>query len=241
MTEMQVDIERQKQLAFYMDMLGHDILNSNQVVLGYLELILSTSDTDKAVRKYAEKAVSHIRTSTILIENIKALMSVREADPNSFKPADLMAAILRSERELSRHFPDKKVKLSISPRIDEAYVLGGNLAENLILSLMVSIVSLDRSEEIELALKLKEIDHEGRMCWSMTVEDPNSRLPPAIKDKTIEAIYQQDASTAVKMAGLLFAKMMAVSLGGDFDAHKLGETEDEGSAFVLVLRKAGKP
>lgn len=241
MTEMQVDIEQQKQLAFYMDMLGHDILNSNQAVLGYLELILSTSDTDKAVRKYAEKAVSHVRTSTILIESIKRLMAAREADPNSFKPADLMAAILRSERELSRHFPFKKVRLSISPRIDEAYVLGDSIAENLILNLMVSIVRLDSNEEIELALRLKEIDCGGRMCWSITVEDPKARLPPAMKDKSIDAVYQQDSSTAVRMAGLLFAKMMAVSLGGDFDAHQLGETEDEGSAFVLVLRKAGKP
>ena len=241
MTEMQVDIEQQKQLAFYMDMLGHDILNSNQAVLGYLELILSTSSTDKAVRKYVEKAVSHVRTSTILIENIKRLMAAREADPNSFKPADLMAAILRSERELRRHYPDKKVSLSISPRIDEAYVLGDSAAENLIFNLMVSIVGLDRNEEIELSLMLKEIDCGGRMCWSMTVEDPNARLPPAMKDKSIDAVYQQDGSTAVKMAGLLFVKMMAVSLGGDFDAHQLGKTEDEGSTFVLVLRKAGKP
>jgi light-regulated signal transduction histidine kinase (bacteriophytochrome) len=238
---MQVDIEQQKQLAFYMDMLGHDILNSNQAVLGYLELILSTSSTDKAVTKYVEKAVSHIRTSTILIENIKRLMAAREADPNSFKPADLMAAILRSERDLRRHFPDKKVRLSISPRVEEAFVLGGSFAENLVLNLMVSIVGLDRNEEMELSLMLKEIDCGGRMCWSMTVEDKNARLPPAIKDKNIDAVYQQDSSTAVKMAGLLFAKMMAVSLGGDFDAHQLGKTEDEGSAFVLVLRKAGKP
>jgi len=238
---MQTDIEQQKQLAFYMDMLGHDILNSNQAVLGYLELILSTPGTDKSVRKYAEKAVSHIRTSTILIENIKRLMAAKEADPNSFKPADLMTAILRSERELRRHFPDKKVRLSISPRIDEAYVLGDVMAENLILNLIVSIVSLDKNEEIELALTLREVDCGGRMCWSMTVEDPNARLPPAIKDSSIDAIYQQDSSTAVKMAGLLFAKMMAVTLGGDFDAHQLGKTEEEGSAFVLILRKAGKP
>ncbi len=241
MTERQIDIEQQKQLEFYMDMLGHDILNNNQAVLGYLELILSNTETDKAARKYAEKAVSHIRTSTILIENIKRLMAAREVDPNSFKPAELMAAILRSEGELRRHFPDKKIRLSISPRIDGAYVIGNSIAENLILNLLVSIVRLDKNEEIELALKLKEVDRGGKMCWSMTVEDLNARLPPAMKGASIDAIYQQDGSTAVKMAGLLFAKMMAVSLGGDFDAHQLGETEDEGSAFVLVLRKAGKP
>jgi hypothetical protein len=240
-SEMQADVEQERQLRFYMDMLGHDILNSNQAVLGYLELILSTSGTDKSVKKYAEKAVSHIRTSTMLIENVKSLMAVRDASLNSFKPADLMTAILRSERELQRNFPDKQVRLNISPRVDEAYVLGDNAAENLILNLMVSIVRLDMGDDIALTLRLAEVDHGGKMCWSMTFEDKNARLPPAIKDMSIDEIYQQDGSTAVKMAGLLFAKMMAGSLGGDFDAHKLRETEDEGSAFVLILRKVGRP
>ncbi len=241
MTETQAEADRHKQLAFYMDLLGHDLLNSNQAVLGYLELILSTSGTDKAVRKYAEKAVSHVRTSTLLIENVRRLLVTRAADPNSFKPADLMAAILLSERELRRQFPDRNIRLSISPRVDEAYVLGDSAAENLILNLMVSIVRLDQNEEINLKIRLQEVDHGGRMCWSITVEDPNATLPPAMRNKSIDAVYQQDSSTAVKMAGLLFAKMIAVGLGGDFDAHQLGETEDEGSAFIVILRKAGKP
>ena len=61
---------KQDQFAFYMDLVGHDILNSNQAALGYIELMLANPGCDSALRAYAEKAFSHVRRSTMLVENV---------------------------------------------------------------------------------------------------------------------------------------------------------------------------
>ena len=74
-------------LAFYMDILGHDVLNNNQAVMSYLELIIATPGIDRKVKEFAEKAVSHVRTSTILVDNVKRLVASRALDPEKLKPA----------------------------------------------------------------------------------------------------------------------------------------------------------
>ena len=242
MTERTYPAEKEKQFAFFMDLLGHDILNNNQAVLGYLELLLATPGADRVVKRYAEKAVSHVRTSTILVDNIKRLLATRAADPDSFKPIDLYAAINLSERELVRMYPDKSIKVRIAPAVEKAFVIGNNAARDLIMNAVANIVRLDQGDEVELSIKLKEAEYKGKMCWRISLEDPTAQLPPALKGRDFESIYLQDSSTAVKLSGLLFAKMICENLGGDFDVRELpGKGQKKGVAFVMTLRKASGP
>jgi hypothetical protein len=107
---------------------------------------------------------------------------------------------------------------------------------------MANIVKLDQSDEVELSMKLKEVEYKGKMCWRISLEDSNAQLPPALKGKDVESIYLQDSSTAVKLSGLLFAKMICENLGGDFDVRELpGKGQKKGAAFVMTLRKASGP
>lgn len=242
MTEEQPAGEKEEQFAFYMDLVGHDILNNNQAVLGYLELILATPGMDKTVKKYAEKAVSHVRTSTLLVENIKSLLAVRVADPSSFKPIDLNQILTRSERELKGTYPGKKIRLRLSPKVKEACVIGNSRAEDLVLNALLNTVRMDREDDVSIDVTLRETEFGGKMCWQVRVEDKNAELPAAMRGKSIEMMYLQDSSTAVKLVGLLFAKMIASNLGGDFEAAELTDKGDRrGTAFIITLRKAGRP
>ncbi len=225
-----------------MDLVGHDILNNNQAVLGYLELMLATPRIDKTMRKYAEKAVSHVRTSTLLVENIKSLLSTRGVDAGSYKPIDLGQILLRSERELRGTFPGKKIRLRVSPKGNGAFVIGNARAEDLVLNALVSTIRMDPEDDISIDVRLSELEFGGKMCWRVRIEDPTASLPPLMKDKSIEQLYLQDSSTAVKLVGLIFAKMIATNLGGDFDVTELREKGDRrGTAFIITLRKAGRP
>jgi len=229
------------QFAFYMDLVGHDILNNNQAVLGYLELILANPGSDKTVKRYAEKAYSHVRTSTMLVENGKRLMAVRGRVEEPLKPMDIGGTLERSQRDVSRFFPDKKVKVHLGELPKEAKALGNSAAEDLIMSAMVSAVRLDPREEVELNVKLVPAMFRGAECWALTIEDAGAELPPSIKDKDIKCVYLLDSSVAVKLSGLLFTKMVAEMLGGDFDAYELSGRKDRpGAGFTLTLRRADR-
>jgi hypothetical protein len=225
-----------------MDLLGHDILNNNQAVLGYLELVLAAPGTDRTSKKFAEKAVSHVRTSTILIENIKRLLATRATDPDSFKSIALQSSVSLSERDLIKFFPDKKLKIRVAPGVERAFVIGNSAAQDLIMNSMVNMVRLDPNYEVNLSIELKEVQLKGKMCWKISLEDPNAELPPALRGRDVESIYLQDSSTAVRLSGVLFAKMIAQRLGGDFEAQELqAKGQKKGAAFVITLRKASGP
>ncbi len=229
----------QERFAFYMDILGHDILNNNQAVLGYLELILAEPANDRKVRKYAEKAVPHIRTSTLLIENVKKVLQARSMEPAEQGPVELVGPLQNMQKELERFFPDRRVRLAISDGPGETWVAGGKVVEDLIYNVLVDLVKLDGGKNVNITAKFSERQFGGHACWSLRLENPNAELPPIMKGKDIESVYLQDSSTAVRMAGVLFAKMVTSALGGDFTAEELfGKGERKGAAFTMTLRKA---
>jgi len=227
--------------SFYMDLVGHDILNNNQAVLGYLELIMANPATDKTLRKYAERAYSHVRTSTLLVENGKRLLAVRGRDMEPLRPLDVKSALKKAQKELTRFFPDKKVRVRLREMPKEVLVLGNSAAEDLIMSALVSAVRLDPREEVELSVKVVPVEFKGSRCWAVAVEDPGAELPPSIKGKDIKQVYLLDSSIAVKLSGLLFTKMVADMLGGDFEARELlGRKDEPGAGLTLTLRRADR-
>lgn len=233
---------KQERFAYYMDLVGHDVLNNNQAVLGYLELMLTNPDIDKTTREYALKAITGVRISTALVENIKRSLATRGLDPASLRPINLLKALLQAERDLKQFFPSRKISVTLEPKVDEAYAVGNTVAQELLLHAMVNLARLDREDKVEMKVRIKEQQCKGRTCWVVTIEDVNAELPASVQNKDIEEVYMQDVSTSAKLTGMLFASMIASRLGGEFHVKALqGSDGKMGTAFTLALRKANKP
>ena len=224
-----------------MDLLGHDVLNNNQAVMSYLELILATPGVDKKVKEFAEKAVSHVRTSTILIDNVKRLIATRDLEPEKLKTLDLVKSIERAESELKRHFPAKRIHIEKVGIPKSALVYGNNYAADLVLNVLITAVRLNGRDDITLGVRVSEERFKEKPVWAMIVEDKDSRLPPFLDGEGVSATYSQDISTAVRTTGMLFAKMIAANLGGDFEVHSLQhDPKSRGARFTVILRKVEK-
>jgi len=228
-----------KQFEFYMDLLGHDILNSNQAVMSYLELILASPGLDKRTRMLAEKAIPHVRTSTLLIENVKRLIAARAVDPSLLKPIDLVSALAKAEGQVMRHFPDRRIVLSVRPEPKSARAVGGDLANDLLVNVLITAIRLSQADEVRLDISVSEGRLEGSPVWMVRIEDKDAKLPPFLDKEGIAATYDHDISVAVRTTGMLFAKMMANSLGGDFEARALThDPKARGAAYTVMLRRA---
>jgi len=222
-----------------MDLLSHDVLNNNQAVLSYLELVLANPDLDAKARDYAEKAISHVRTSTVLVEHAKNLMAARTADPNSFRPIDLMRSVMLAIKEVPRFFPTKKIRVRVVQGPTDAYVLGDALADDLVLNAFIDMIRTDPGDEVAIDVRIMKSEQGSKMCWSLVLSDPNAVLRPGMKSENLSALLSQDNTKMVKMTGFLFASIASHLLGGEFVAKELGT--GQGSEFVLTLVKAGKP
>jgi light-regulated signal transduction histidine kinase (bacteriophytochrome) len=230
------------QFEFYMDLLSHDILNSHQAVLSYLELIIANPNVDKKSKVLAEKAIGHIRGSTLLIENIKKIVSSRGEDFTAMKPVDLVKNIGRAQVDLQRFYPGKRIRIDHKQLPRVVMVYGGNYVDDLVLNVLVSAIRLNQGDDIRLNFAVEEGVFAGDPAWIIQVEDPDSQLPPFLNGQGVAATYAQDSSLAVKSSGLLSSKMIATNLGGDFDAHAITrEPKRKGAVFTITLRRADKP
>ena len=62
--------------GFFLDLMNHDINNLNQIVLGYLELILTFEDLDPNFQRYLQTAFKSVRDSAGLIGKIQILRAI---------------------------------------------------------------------------------------------------------------------------------------------------------------------
>lgn len=228
-----------KRLRFYMDLVSHDMLNDNQAVMSYLELILAMPSLDKKASDYARKAVAHIRSSTMRVENVKNIVAIAEG-PFEPGPADLTEAIETSSEELGRMFPGRKISVDKAPFAGRPMVAGGAMVKEVLLTVMASVVKLDQGSQVDLRVKVEEESGYGNRGWTVSIEDPNVKLPAMVKDTDIDSLHTKDSSLASKTSGFLFSKMAAEALGGDFDVIPRGSgPAGKGAVFELRLRRAG--
>lgn len=241
MIESESALGNDKHVQFFMDLLSHDILNNNQAVLSYLELVLASPDLRAKTRAYAEKAVSHVRTSSALVENAKNLMMVMSADPGARKPVDLMKSMDLAVRELPRFFPSRRIRTRLVPGPEKAYVLGHAFTQDLVLKVFLDLARADPGEEVDIEARIVKSEHEGKMCWSLVLSDKNALLQPGMRIESLPALYSQDSSRMAKMSGYVFARIAAQMLGGRFEAKESADGTGRGGQFALTLLKAGEP
>jgi len=223
-----------------MDLVSHDMLNDNQAVQSYLELILAIQGLDSRAADYARKAVSHVRSSTMRIENVKTIVTARKASAATLGRADLAEAVKEACDDLQHMFPSKAIKAKMSTLPEGATVTGGGLVKELLVTVMASVVKLDPEKDVQLRVEVAEEAGYGNRGWTVAIEDPHVKLPAMVKETDIDSVHTKDSSLASKVSGLLFAKMAADALGGDFDVQPSGDGDAaRGAIFVLKLRRAG--
>lgn len=242
MTSEKESVQIGRQFEFFMDLLGHDLLNSNQAVLSYLELILSNPGADKKTVTMAEKAIAHVRTATILIENVKRIMGTRIVDFHELKAVDLTSAIEKAEADLARFYPDRRIQIDRETWPSTAMVYGSSFVTDLVLNVLVTASRLNPGDDVRMKVALVEDKQNDHSVWVVRVQDEDCQLPPFLDGEGVSATYAQDISLAAKTSGLLSAKMIAANLGGDFEAHAIShEPKRKGAVFTITLRKADQP
>ena len=91
-------LESKQQAELYVDLMGHDINNMNQIALGFLELALQRLDENKKLgeedRFTIEKPIETLYNSAMLIHNVKKLQQAR-AGGLKVRSVDLDAMLSR--------------------------------------------------------------------------------------------------------------------------------------------------
>ncbi len=89
----QADASRE-QAELYLDLMGHDITNMNQIGIGYLEMALETIDLPEEQKEMLIKPMKSLQNSSRLIENVRVLQRLKDGKI----PPELLTSVRLSGR-----------------------------------------------------------------------------------------------------------------------------------------------
>jgi signal transduction histidine kinase len=237
MGERTAEAKPELDLTSYVDLLGHDVLNSNQAVLSYLELMISSPSIDPRTKKYAQRAASHIRACAVLIDNVKRMTAAKRGELATGGCIDLVKALRVAADKVVQIFPDRKVEFRFHPGPDETIVLGGALVPDMLLNLLINVIQLDQADQVVLKVEVAPVRDHGTAFWRLAISDENTPLPQALAEGLEGDGWVHDRSRMVKMTGLVFAKLMAEAIGGTVTVEGCtGAKGPAGSAYVMMLK-----
>ena len=223
-----------KGLSLYMDLLSHDILNLNQTVLSYIELLASSSDLDTRSLEHARRATSQIRISTQIVESINTLCLLQKEDLST-TTADLSDVVAGAAEALESLIPHRNIRCTVN-HVENALVVDvRNLVSQSMLNALMNMIQLDQSDSPEIDIRLERASDDAAGAWRVLMRDTKLALPSDIDLYAISKARGEERSKTVKLAGVLLSKMMVERLGGTFDIDR---TEGGGVTFRIVLKGA---
>jgi light-regulated signal transduction histidine kinase (bacteriophytochrome) len=227
------------ELELYADILSHDILNNNQAVMSYLELIIATPGVDDKTKKYALKASSQTRMLALMVEDVKKVASGIIAVP-SYGRIELRKIVDRAHDEIRNLFPDRKVVLRTTIAPSAASEKADEILGDILVNLLMNAVQLDKAENPKIEVTIEPANVDGERHWKVVVSDDNVILPPMFKKNLAGEVDAKDKSTAVRMSGLAFAKLASETMGGGIRGEEMAKGKSPpGCRFTVSIPRGG--
>lgn len=229
--------EAKLQAELYVDLMGHDINNMNQVGMGFLELTLDTLSPDDAGRSYISKAFSAFENSSRLVDNVKKLQKIRSGE------------LEKKEMDVGRVLTDITDHYSRLHRntatINYVPVSGCIvMADDLLLDLFSNLVgnAMKHSTEKPIVdISIGCATENGRGHYRITVEDNGH----GIRDDFKVIIFNRHLRSSVKSkgsgVGLYLVKALVENYKGRvWVEDRVPGDMSKGSRFVVMLPASKK-
>ncbi len=227
-------IDAKNQSEIYLDLMGHDINNIDQVAKGYLEMahdkIADTGNLDKTNLMLIDKSLESIENVSRLIDNVRKLRKVHEKD-YQIKETDLCQLLEEVQKAYSRdtdHIVTLAKAESTCPVMATVYLKDafGNLVGN-------AIKHSNGSVSIHIALTRVKYD-QGEV-YHIAVEDNGPGIPDIRKDKVFQR-FTEGSKLSGSGLGLYFVKTIIDDMCGRvWVEDRVSGDYTKGSRFVVEL------
>ncbi|BAI62271.1 putative histidine kinase [Methanocella paludicola SANAE] len=222
-------VEAKAQAELYLDLMGHDINNMNQIALGFLELALGTLDLNKEEKQLISKPLEAIESSTRLIDNVRKLQKVKEGGLklHDIDVGEMVRKIIPRYsdivgRDITIDFTAGcECNVKANDLLDDVYAnVIGNAIKHSTGRLAIDI-HLDR-------VKIGERDY----CM-VTVEDDGPGIPDERKARLFSRSLKR---TSGKGLGLYLIKMLAEDFHGKvWVEDRVPGDHTKGARFMIML------
>jgi PAS domain S-box-containing protein len=231
--------DSKRQIELYMDLMGHDINNMNQIGIGYLELAMDKIDNGDVIstdsRFFLEAPLESFRNSSRLIGNIRKIKKVHSHE-SSMELIDMGNMITKAIQMFS-NLQGRDVKIVYKP-VAGLLVKADDLLKDVFMNLIGNAIKHSPSERpLTIGITVDRTSEQGRPVYKICVEDDG----PGIEDSRKTELFKHSSSNTARAKGL--GLYLVRTLIESYDGHiwvedRIPGDRSRGSRFVIILPAA---
>jgi PAS domain S-box-containing protein len=234
--------EAKAQADLYLDLMGHDINNLNQIGIGYLELAMESSDPDE-VKALIEKPLEVLRNSSDIIQNVRKLQQLTKEETKK----DMAGSVINLcdvVAELSSAYSSLKNR-DVTVHVDAprlCFVKANGLIRDVFSNLVEnSIKHSDPARPLSINIMIKPVKDNSKDYFLCVVEDNGPGIQDWVKDKIFMRFKRGSTKAHGKGLGLYLVKRLVEDYKGKvWVEDRVPGEYAKGSRFVVMLPAAMK-
>jgi PAS domain S-box-containing protein len=223
------------QAELYLDLMGHDINNMNQIAMGYLEMASDILDNEGRLEKEHQllitKPMEMLRSNSELISNVRKLQRERAGDYMS-RLVDVEKVLAEVAGQFSGvRGREVTMNLEACPCRVEANELLRDVFQNL-----VGNAVKHSKGPLTINIKAGDAEENGRRFCRVSVEDNGPGIPDDVKKNLFKRISFKKTKASGKGFGLCLTKMLVENFGGKIWVEdRVSGDHTQGSRFIVIL------
>ncbi|HEY3421703.1 MAG TPA: PAS domain S-box protein [Methanocellaceae archaeon] len=223
--------DAKEQAEIYIDLLGHDINNMNQVAIGYLELAQGSDDA-KGDRKFISRSLDMLRSSSALIDTVR---KVQQAVGGGFRlePVDLDGVLseVMSAYSMSNN---RDIRIHYEPGPGRR-VMANRLLKDVFSNIVGNAIK-HSDGPLSINVEVTDIVDRGRSYHRIAVEDDGPGIQDELKEKVFSRLNRGRTKAAGSGLGLYLVKTLVKGFkGGVWVEDSVAGDYSKGCRFIVQL------
>lgn len=226
-------IGEKKRSDLYVDVIGHDINNLNQVVLSNLDLAQQTGSLNDRQQGFMEGAKRAIDDGAEIIKDVKAIQTAIVESPE-FRKVDLNDILMGCIKE-ARGPGERPMNIGYTPHRGRIV----NAVPDIKRAYCNIIKDACRNARSSVDIDVGEVTTGGKISYITTVADDGAGIRDYVKE-TLFARFQHDSPVPPgKGLGLYTAKVLVETSGGTVEVgDRVPGDYKKGTRIVITLPAA---
>jgi signal transduction histidine kinase len=229
--------EARAQAELYLDLMGHDINNLNQVGMGFLEVALEMLKEGGRIEgkdvELLEKPLRAIQDSTRLIDNVRKLQSAKSME-YQLQPVDL-SEVLAGVKEQFSNVNGRHVTVNYTPT--ESHVLATGLVKDVFVNLVGNAVKhSDANKPLEISISQTKVYGTDESYHKVYIDDNGPGIPDELKTRIFNRFERGNTKAKGKGLGLFLVKTLVQDFYGKIWVEdRVKGDYTKGARFVVML------
>jgi PAS domain S-box-containing protein len=228
--ERTVDLKRQTEL--YIDIMGHDINNLNQIALTNLEFIIRRGQLTEQQMEALKDCINAVEGSSSIIRNVRKIQKITEEKP-AILIEDINDLIVSCIREAPK--PEgRKVTINYKPRTG-LFVCGTALIKEVFCNIINNAIK-HSIKDVDIDITVRETKLDGKMFYDIIVADNGPGIADDMKPRIFNRFRRGEDMVHGRGLGLFIVHSLVERANGNVTVEdRIPGDHTKGARFIVSL------